>query len=157
MAELPTPHFEKLTATLENAKLPAPDRRAIRKALRRYAAWVDSLKGIDGSSSEAVDKLANLLNDYRMFLDVEVIFDSRADFLYRQKGQLKLDNSVIEEFLPHLIMKCLGTQIEDRKLQVGPSTSFSSVYFSSSLDTAEHLGGFSVRTKNQDFAICLPL
>jgi hypothetical protein len=47
--------------------------------------------------------MAALLNQYRLFIYVELVFDSPQDFLYRQKGQLKLDNSVIEEFLPHLV------------------------------------------------------
>lgn len=43
------------------------------------------------------------LNEYRLWVDVELIFDSEDNFLYRQKGQLKLDNSMLEEFLPRLI------------------------------------------------------
>lgn len=34
---------------------------------------------------------------------LDLIFDNLSDFLYRQKGQLKLDNSIIEEFLPWLL------------------------------------------------------
>lgn len=39
--------------------------------------------------------MVELLNEYRIYIDVDLVFDSQADFLYRQKGQLKLDNSVI--------------------------------------------------------------
>ncbi|MDO8682154.1 MAG: Bpu10I family restriction endonuclease [Armatimonadota bacterium] len=157
MISFPTPHLEKLNATLENEKLPSSDKLRIKQALDRYYQWIDQLKQVEGCDANAIRQMVAFLNDYRLYLDIDVIFDSENDFLHRQKGQLKLDNSVIEEFLPHLAVKCLGPQIFSRKLEVGPSTSLSSVYFNSSLNTAEHLSGFSVRTKNQDFAICLPL
>ena len=157
MTKLPTPHLEKLTATLANEKLPQSDKLAITAAIARYHEWVGALNAVEECSERALEALVALLNKYRLYLDVDVIFDSSSDFLHRQKGQLKLDNSVIEEFLPHLVSKCLGAQTAKRKMEVGPSTCFSSVYFNSSLNTAEHLSGFSVRTKNQDFAICLPL
>ena len=157
MVMFPTPHLEKLTATLENDKLPKSDKPAIEAAIANYHKWIRTLNAVEECSTKAISTLVAHLNEYRFFLDVEIIFDSSSDFLYRQKGQLKVDNSVIEEFLPHFIHKCLGAQVTDRKLEVGPSTCFSSIYFDSSLNTAEHLNGFSVRTKNQDFAICLPL
>lgn len=59
--------------------------------------WVKQLQNVKGRTVEdRVNKLVDLLNDYRLYLDVEVIFDREADFLYRQKGQTKLDNSVID-------------------------------------------------------------
>ena len=104
---LPTPHFEKLKSTLENEKLPPADKPVIAAAIQRYGEWVKRLTEVTGESVEAiVNKMVALLNEYRLYLDVEVIFGREADFLYRQKGQLKLDNSVIEEFLPHLVCKC---------------------------------------------------
>jgi hypothetical protein len=64
---------------------------------------VKKLRDVTGKNVEEIaNKMVALLNEYRLFLDVEIIFDREADFLYRQKGQTKLDNSVIEEFLPHL-------------------------------------------------------
>jgi hypothetical protein len=102
---------------------------------------------------ETVAKMVTLLNDYRLFLDLEVIFDSDDDFLYRQKGQLKLDNSVLEEFLPHLISKCVTKEIELANVGLGPTTAFSAVYFTSSLENQLPGGGLHVRTKDQDFAI----
>ena len=157
MVSLPTPHLDKLKATLENDKLPKSDKEIIIKTLDSYAAWIKSLDEVKTCTEQTLYEMVRLLNEYRMFLDIIVIFDSGSDFLYRQKGQLKLDNSVIEEFLPHLVIKCLGDQVSERNLEVGPSTCFSSVYFDSALNVAEHLRGFNVRTKNQDFAICLPL
>ena len=99
---LPAPHGDKLDALLKNDKLPTSDRRRTEELVKRYRTWLASLTRLptgNGGLTEAV----RLLNEYRLFLDLKVVFDSQDDFLYRQKGQLKLDNTVIEEFLPHLV------------------------------------------------------
>ena len=119
-----------------------------------YRDWVQKLRNVKGASIEAiVNKMVALLNEYRLFLDVEVIFDREADFLYRQKGQTKLDNSVLEEFLPHLVANCVMQTRHTTGISIGPNTTFSSIYFASSLDAPAKGGGITVRTKDQDFAI----
>jgi len=61
-----------------------------------YSAWINNLKEISSDNLPTlVYKLVDSLNEYKFHLDVELIFDSPDDFLYRQKGQLKIDNSVI--------------------------------------------------------------
>jgi len=157
MSGFPRPHHEKLVATLENDKLPLSDRPRIEQAIERYKQWVGDMDAVTSETHHALEALVGLLNDYRLFLDVDVIFDSENDFLYRQKGQLKLDNSVMEEFLPRAVTLCLGEQMQGQALQVGPITSFSAVYFSSGLDAPQVGAGMEVRTKAQDFAISKPL
>jgi hypothetical protein len=98
-----------------------------------------------------------LLNEYRQYIDVDLVFDSEEDFLYRQKGQLKLDNSVIEEFLPRLINHNLIPELYEMPVVFGPNKCFSSAYFESSLDCPQPGGGLSIRTKDQDFSIAKPL
>ena len=155
---LPTPHFEKLQATLENEKLPAADKPVLQRAVERYRQWIDALRAVTADTLEnIVGQMVRLLNDYRLFLDIDVIFDREADFLYRQKGQTKLDNSVIEEFLPHLVYKCIIEGKDPAGLALGPNTTFSSIYFASSLDAPTVGGGLTVRTKDQDFAIAKAL
>ncbi|HQU42203.1 MAG TPA: Bpu10I family restriction endonuclease, partial [Pirellulales bacterium] len=135
-------------------KLPPEDKPVIEGAIRRYDEWVKKLRSANGSSvDDLVKRMVALLNDYRLYLDVEVIFDREADFLYRQKGQTKLDNSVIEEFLPHLVYKCVMRDRDTTGIAIGPNTTFSSIYFASSLDAPAKGGGITVRTKDQDFAI----
>ena len=73
--------------------------------------------------------------------------------LTRQKRQLKLDNSVIEEFLPHFVTPAVLPEMVGHEVAVGPTTCFSSVYFSTSLDVPVVGGGLEVRSKDQDFAI----
>lgn len=99
----PTPHLEKLTATLANDKLPATDRPRIEAAKARYRDWIDAMSKVQGPSDVALSALVPLLDEYKRYIDLNLIFDSPEDFLYRQKGQLKLDNSIIEEFLPWLL------------------------------------------------------
>lgn len=153
MNTFPTPHLEKLTATLANEKLPTADKPGIERALEQYRKWTVDLDSITGSPEEKLQRMVSLLNSYRMFIDVDTIFDSQQDFLYRQKGQLKLDNSVIEEFLPRLIHPTILPEIDGFDVVVGPTTCFSSIYFAASLDTPQLGGGLNIRTKAQDFAI----
>jgi hypothetical protein len=151
---LPTPHLEKLNAVLENEKLPSTDKAAVEEAIQRYRAWIISLQQVQGNSwNEVVLQMVTLLNEYKLFVDVDIIFDREDDFLYRQKGQTKLDNSIIEEFLPHLVSKYLMQDADDSNLSLGPTTAFSAIYFASSLDAPAIGGGLTVRTKDQDFAI----
>lgn len=148
---LPTPHGDKLRALLENVKLPQGDAERIATARSRYEDWLKRLQGLDGSPAELTKAAVQLLNDYRLFLDLEVIFESSDDFLYRQKGQLKLDNTVIEEFIPHLVLKVLGPLVSE--FQIGPQPCYSALFFSSTLSTAQLGPSMRVRTKDQDFTI----
>lgn len=75
------------------------------------------------------------------------------NFLYRQKGQLKLDNTIIEEFLPILLTSVLSDLLQDYDLGFGPMTCFSGIRFESSITTDRIGGGMQVRTKDHDFTI----
>jgi hypothetical protein len=155
--DFPTPHLEKLKATLVNEKLPIGDQPRVEVAIERYHQWITSLESVTGSTDQIVEQMVRLLNDYKSFIDIDLIFDSKEDFLYRQKGQLKLDNSIIEEFLPRLIRPSVIPEIAEMNLIVGPQSCFSSIFFNSSLDAPQAGGGLSIRAKDQDFAISKPL
>ncbi len=157
MTPFPTPHLDKLKAALVNEKLPASDAPRINAAITRYENWIKDLEAVTGTPEEVLAKSVGLLGEYRKYIDVDLIFDSDQDFLYRQKGQLKLDNSVIEEFLPRLVTPAVIPMLKDIQVEVGPRCSFSSLFFISSLDAMEIGGGPNVREKNQDFAISKPL
>lgn len=157
MMDRPTPHLEKLTTTLSNEKLPDADRPRVEAAIERYHQWIIDLDTAAAEPAEPLIKLVRLLNEYRNYIDIELVFDSTSDFLYRQKGQLKLDNSVVEEFLPHLIQPSILPELNLGGLYSGPASCFSSAYFASSLDAPVSDGGLSFRTKNQDFAIAKKL
>lgn len=144
--DLPTPHGDKLRALLQNSKLPGTDRPRVKAAIDRYSEWLQQLRAVEGSE-DIVDSMVSLLDDYKRYLEVDLIFDSNDNFLYRQKGQLKLDSSVIEEFLPRLVVKALSDQLKGYELTFGPTTCFSSVRFESSITTSKPGGGIQLRKK----------
>lgn len=147
---LPTPHLDKINAAIINDKMPQLAIDRLQMALRRYNQWISDMEAIEGTRSEVVSQLVQLFNDYKFYVDFDLIFSCEEDFLYRQKGQLKLDNTVIEEFLPHLAFKAFP---ELNGVNFGPTKCFSAAYFKTSLQAVTNGGGLSVRTKDQDFAI----
>lgn len=149
---LPTPHLEKLVATLKNTKLPRGDRRRIQAALERYRSWINEVSNVRGKTNFVISKMVDLLISYKLYIDIDLIYDSQDDFLYRQKGQLKIDNSIIEEFLPWLFRKALGTEIGPH-VHIGPTNCYSAIYFDSTLRDSRAGAGITVRTKDQDFAV----
>jgi hypothetical protein len=154
MVDFPTPHGDKLRALLSNTKLPPEDRHQVNQASERYNQWRENLAHIQSSSSaDTVYQMVSLLNEYKLSVDVDLIFDSSNDFLYRQKGQIKLDNSIIEEFLPILVTRVFASELTDSDYLFGPRNCFSAVRFESSI--TEHLagGGMKIRSKDQDFVI----
>lgn len=149
-------HGEKIFSALYNEKLPSIDIDRLKIALQKYDDWIFKLNTVNGSNlDELIDKLVRLLNDYKMFIDIDLIFDSSEDFLYRQKGQLKLDNTVMEEFLPIYIKRCLQFSGYDLNgLNIGSQIStYSSMYFRSSISSPENGGGMSIKVKDQDFSM----
>ncbi len=152
MFELTTPHGDKLKALLNNNKLPPEIKPQVNQAVENYKSWIASLKAIEGGM-EVVPAMVELLTLYKKYIDVDLIFDSESDFLYRQKGQLKLDNSIIEEFLPILVTTVFKNQLGNQGLQFGPTSCFSALRFESTLRASPVGGGMSLRSKDQDFAI----
>ena len=121
----PTPHSDKLQALLNNNKLPEADKPRVDEAIERYGKWIKEIGEIQGEGDEIIDPLVASLDRYRKWIDLDLIFDSKADFLHRQKGQLKLDNSVLEEFLPILVIRRFPELVGDIGLNIGPTTAFS--------------------------------
>lgn len=148
-------HGEKIVAAIESEKMPAIDIPRLKAALVKYDEWIKKLNEASGNTlDELIENMVNLLNDYKLYIDVDLIFDSTEDFLYRQKGQLKLDNTVIEEFMPIFVRKCIEHEYGTCDVEVGSQIpTFSSVYFESSLNNAVKGGGINIKTKDQDFSM----
>jgi len=153
MPELPTPHGAKMDALIENRKLPPGDQPRVREAIARYQRWRREVQNVQGAYDEMIGQMVALLNDYKRYIEVDLEFDSDNDFLYRQKGQTKVDNTIVEEFIPILVTCALKNELRSYALSFGPTTCFSGVRFESSIWTSEHGGGMKVRTKNHDFAV----
>ena len=82
---LPTPHRDKLEALLENRRLPSDDRGQVEEALRRYGDWIGEIETVGKGQRDAVQRLVEATNRYRNFIDLDLIFDSRQDFLYQDR------------------------------------------------------------------------
>jgi SAM-dependent methyltransferase len=149
--ELPTPHLDKLTALLQNARLPSADKPRVEEAIKRYHEWIRELERVKQGQKNAVEKLVEATNRYKKFIELDLIFDSPENFLYRQKGQLKLDNTILEEFLPQLVFR--GVRLHDMTFELGPRNTFAGLSFTSSLANTGAGGKPSLRTKDQDFIL----
>ena len=155
--DCPTPHGDKLRALLGNDKLPVGDRSGVRAAVRRYEAWIAELGRIEGAGEHLVEPMVQSLDRYKASIDLDLIFDSKDDFLYRQKGQLKLDNTVLEEFLPRLVRRVLSDRLAEPDLTIGPANAFAQLRFDSDLRNVTRGGGMAVRSKDHDFVLARPL
>lgn len=147
---LPTPHLDKLSAALNNAKMPEAAKPLINNCITYYHQWIEDMQVVGGSREEIIKELIRLFNEYKLHVDFNLIYSCEEDFLHRQKGQLKLDNSVIEEFLPHLVFKAFP---ELNNINLGPTKCFSAAYFKTTLNARNNGGNLTIRTKDQDFAI----
>jgi Bpu10I restriction endonuclease len=146
-------HGDKLKALLSNAKLPQSDMERVKKTVDQYDAWIAKLTASTPQDEDVLTFLVSALNDYKRHVELDLIFDSDDDFLYRQKGQLKLDNTVLEEFLPYLFDVRLVPGLERLKnLSCGPQSSFAGLSFASPFIPLNS-GGVFLKLKDQDFAV----
>jgi hypothetical protein len=148
----PEPHGSKLKALLVNKKLTASDKPRVQKAIENYELLKKNLINLVSLDTLLKDKV-NLINNYKKHIDFELIFNSPNDFLYRQNGQLKLSNSILEEFIPYFIDERLIpglTHILD--LSYGSKSSFSGLSFGGSIQPLDK-GGVFLKVKDQDFAL----
>ena len=148
------PHKDKLEAALANPKA-AADRGVLEEALRAYNTWIANMRGITATGDDFLREMVSYLNEYKDYLEVELVARQGSDFLKRQKGQLKLDNSVIEEFLPYLVdSKLLNNLPTSFNVETGSQTSFMSLSFCpSSIQNLDDKPEIVIKDKDQDFTI----
>jgi len=148
-----TPHLDKLNAAIENPKC-ARDRRVLSDARKLYAQWVADLDALTGSGKARVIEMVNLLNRYKDALEVELVMKRGSPFLRRQKGQLKLDNSILEEFLIRLVHSDIIQGLGEARFLAGPQNAFMSLSFRPR--AFRDLGQrpeVVLKTKDQDFVV----
>jgi hypothetical protein len=150
--KFPMCHLDKLIALQKNPRLPAADKPRVEKALEKHEAWIKELEAVNASQKDAVEKLVEATNRYKAFIEIDLIFDSPDNFLYRQKGQLKLDNTILEEFLPQLVYR--GLRLKDHQVfEFGPLSTFAGLTFNSSISDPGYGGHPRRRAKDQDFVL----
>lgn len=145
-----TSHGSKLLALLDNKKLPMSDKSKVCAAIEFYKQWLHDLSSL--KSEYLLIDMVKKLNEYKNYIDIELIFKSENDFLYRQNGQLKLSNSILEEFLPFLFDPRLIPGLKNFKnLRSGSISSFSGLSFGPVyLPTSQKV---SLKVKDQDFSV----
>lgn len=149
----PATHGQILRALSRNSKLPTGDNAKVEEALARYAAWRAELESAEGEGPELLSKLVTATNAYKRFIELDLIFLSENDFLYRQSGQLKINNTILEEFLPFLVDDRLVPGLQNiTDLTVGPQPCYAGM-FVGPVHAPLHDGGIYIKTKNQDFTV----
>lgn len=149
----PTPHLDKLTAAIANDKC-REDIPLLEEALKLYHQWVKNNVALESTGKQRVMDLVTNLNQYKDELEVNLIAKHGSPFLKRQKGQLKLDNSVIEEFLPYLVTSEIIEGLPDTPILLGPYKTFLNLNLSPpSLEEFDGPPEVLVKTKDQDFII----
>ena len=147
------PHREKLLAAIENPKS-NEDVDLLKEGLSAYNVWIEKLTGLKSKGEERINEMTTLLNEYKDFLEVDLIATRGSDFLKRQKGQLKLDNSVLEEFLIHLVNPAILGNLPSFNLETGPQTAFMSLAFRpSAISNLNEKPEVILKVKDQDFTI----
>lgn len=149
----PDPHGKALKALSRNPKLPDVDKPRVDAALERYNNWLEVLKSAEGEGDVLLEKLVSATNEYKKFIEFDLIFCSEQDFLYRSSGQLKIINTIMEEFLPYLVDERLIPGIVNLDgCQVGPQACYSGLFIGPPY-AAIDAGLIYVKKKDQDFTV----
>jgi hypothetical protein len=146
-------HGQKIDKLLANRKLPRRDKQRVQAAKVKYQAWVKALDDLTLEGEALLEEFVKLLNEYKRFIEVDLIYDSPDDFLYRQAGQHKVGNSILEEFLPRLadIRLVPGFGLLPT-YTVGPQSAFAAFTVIGNVHTPLENSIF-IKEKNQDYAI----
>lgn len=148
-----TPHREKLLAAINNPKSNG-DAALLKEALVAYENWISKTIALTSTGQARINEMTALLNEYKDYLEVDLIATKGSDFIKRQKGQLKLDNSVLEEFLIHLVNPAILNNLPSFDLETGPQTAFMSLAFRpSSISNLNEKPEVILKVKDQDFTI----
>jgi hypothetical protein len=150
-------HGKKLHAALRNSrsattKYSALDQSLLQKALVRYDQWVEDMTAAPGTGLQKMAQRVDLLNEYKRYIELDLIWD--GDTLYRSKGQHKIDNALMEEFLPWLVDPAIIVGLNGQPIEAKSAATFAAMGISSTLHEAgQGVPGLSFRRKDQDFAV----
>ena len=148
-----TPHRDKLLAAIENHKAKA-DVHILKEALCAYESWSSSLTTLTTTGKSRIYDMVRLLNEYKDHLEVDLILEKGSSFLTRQKGQMKLDNSILEEFLIHLVRPEIINSLPNSDLVTGPQRAFMSLAFMpESFSSLFEKPSVVIKAKDQDFIL----
>lgn len=78
-----TPHKDKLIAAIANPKCEDHDTALLQEALGAYEEWILQLSQLTVTGKERVWAMTKLLNQYKDFLEVELIARRGSTFIKR--------------------------------------------------------------------------
>jgi len=148
-----TPHLDKLNAALTNPKC-VKDKQLLREAVQLYNEWMTHLSEPTSTGKARVEEMVKWLNWYKDQFEVDLVMKRGSDFLRRQKGQLKLDNSIMEEFLIQLVHSDIIQGLGKTRFVSGPQNAFMSLSFRPhDFRSLSQKPEVVLKTKDQDFVI----
>ena len=148
-----TPHLEKIKAALANP-LSKNDLDVLNEMLAAYEKWSKDAQALKSEGVERVKEMTQLLNEYKDYVEVELIMAKGSEFLKRQKGQLKLDNSIMEEFLATLMNEQVIPELKGIDYITGPQQAFMSLAFiPKDFSELSEKPVVALKTKDQDFTL----
>jgi hypothetical protein len=146
-------HKEKIIAALGNPKA-KDDIEVLKEALAAYEIWIKRMTSLVSTGEQRVREMTDLLNEYKDYVEVDLVAAKGSAFLKRQKGQLKLDNSILEEFLIHLVHPSILNNLPEFDLEVGSHTAFMSLSFRPlNIKNLNEKPDVIIKVKDQDFTI----
>jgi hypothetical protein len=147
-----TPHKEKLIAAIANPKA-KEDKALLENAYEAYEQWIKDLNDLTSKGDNRIEEMTTLLNGYKDYLEVELIAKQGSPFIKRQKGQLKLDNSVLEEFLTYFVHPDILNNLP-HGIETGSQTAFMSLSFRpTDIESLGNKPEIVLKQKDQDFTI----
>lgn len=150
------PHLEKLKAAMSNPKCSQEDISLLREAMELYSEWDRKLNLLTSKGKDRVKEMVDLLNWYKDELEVGMIMKRKSRFLRRQRGQLKLESSITEEFFVKLIHPYIIQGLGDvTQVVIGPAKTYMSIsFFPSGVGELSEKGIHPVlKQKDMDFMI----
>jgi len=141
-------HKQKIISAMSNPKF-ILDYDIFQEALDSYEFFINQITNLKSKGNNKVMDMVNYLNEYKDYLELELMAKRGTPLLNRQKGQLKLDNSVIEEFLNYLLDPEIISNIP-KDLYVGNKEAISQIYLNANNVSKPQL---LMDKKNYDFVV----
>ncbi|MCF2138344.1 MAG: Bpu10I family restriction endonuclease [Candidatus Thorarchaeota archaeon] len=109
---------------------------------------------IKSTGKKRVKALVSTLNKYKDRVELDIIFEKGSELLWRQKGQLKIENTILEEFLIHLISPKTISSLSGTSLSYGPQTAFMSLaFYPTGIKKFDSIPEVILKEKDQDFVV----
>lgn len=145
--------MEKIKAAILNPKA-KDDVPVLNEILEEYKKWVGEMDSLRSSGDKKVEELVRSLNKYKDKVEIDLILGRGSNFLTRQKGQLKLDNSIMEEFLIRLMDPKIIGDLKNAEFLTGPNKSFMALSFRpQSFTNLSNKPDLILKTKDNDFIL----